>query len=779
MSKKMSKWKRYKYLPVLPLGEDGKIVTGSKEHIALSRKAAAEGMVLLKNENQLLPLKSGSRAALFGKASVDYVKGGGGSGDVTVAYVRNLCDGMEEKAAQGKVKIFAPLHEFYRENIAGQRAARKWPGCTVEPEIPQALLEQAAAECDTAIISICRVSTEGGDRKGEPNDGDFYLSPEEQKMVAQVSARFERIVVVLNVGGMVDTSWFVHNPKIGAVLLAWQGGMEGAMAEADILCGDVNPSGKLTDTFASSFDDYPSSANFNESEDYVCYTDDIFVGYRYFETIPGAAEKVNYPFGFGLSYTEFDLMPLHMEEKDGEITLSVRVANTGNIAGKEVVQVYSAAPKSRLEMPRLELRAFQKTGLLAPGETQNVTVTFPVAQLASYDEKQAAYVLPAGEYTILVGNCVRSLAEAGRLVNGKERVTEQLQNRCVPVKLPRRLKADGSYEELAMGEYPAVYDTTGWPDKPHWEAEHILPDMRGINTPEGRLSFEQVASGEVPMDVFLDSLTDDELITLLGGTPNRGVADTRGIGGLDYLGIPAVMTADGPAGLRIIRDRGVNTTAWPMATLLACTWDPEIVYAVGEAAAKEVKENNIGMWLTPAINIHRSPLCGRNFEYYSEDPLVAGKLAAAMVQGIQFQHVSACVKHFCCNNKEKNRFGSDSRVSERALREIYLKAFEIVVKEGSVWSVMTAYNLMNGTYPSENSELLAGILREEWGYDGLVVTDWDNWAEHCREALAGNNVRMPHGSPRRLQKAMELGFITRETLKENGYRVLQWLLRLE
>lgn len=775
----MKKWQRFQYLPVLPLGEDGRVVTGSREHICLSRKVAAEGMVLLKNESDLLPLKQGSRVALFGKASVDYVKGGGGSGDVTVAYVRNLCDGMEEKAAQGKVEIFAPLYAFYQENVASQRAAGRQPGYTVEPEIPEALLEQAAAECDTAIISICRFSGEGWDRKGEPNDGDFYLSPEEQKMVSQVSARFHRIVVVLNVGGMVDTAWFAHNPRIGAVLLAWQGGMEGAMAEADILCGDVNPSGKLTDTFAASFDDYPSSADFNESEDYVCYTDDIFVGYRYFETIPGAAEKVNYPFGFGLSYTTFALEPLHYAADDNQIAVTVRVTNTGNVAGKEVVQIYSAAPKCRLETPRLELRAFQKTRLLAPGEAQELTVTFSIVEIASYDEKQAAYVLPAGQYTILAGNCVRSLEEAGNFVNDEERVTRQLQNRCVPVKLPRRLKADGSFEELETGEYAAQYDTTGWPEKPRWEAEHILPDMQGINTPEGRLHFEKVASGEVPMEAFLDSLTDDELITLLGGTSNRGVADTRGIGGLDYLGIPAVMTADGPAGLRIVPDRGVNTTAWPVATLLACTWDPEILYQVGEAAAKEAKENNIGMWLTPAINIHRSPLCGRNFEYYSEDPLVAGKLAAAMVQGIQSQHVSACVKHFCCNNKETNRFGSDSRVSERALREIYLKAFEIVVKEGCVWSVMTAYNLLNGTYTSENRELISGILREEWDYEGLVVTDWDNRAEHCREALAGNNVRMPHGSLRRLQKAMELGRITRETLKENGYRVLQWLLRLD
>ncbi len=586
-------------------------------------------------------------------------------------------------------------------------------------------------------------------------------------------------MVVLNVGGMVDTSWFACNPKIGAVLLAWQGGMEGAMAEADILCGDVNPSGKLTDTFAASFDDYPSSAGFNESRDHVCYTEDIFVGYRYFETIPGAAEKVNYPFGFGLSYNTFRLEPLISQGDDERIFVTVRVTNTGNTAGREVVQIYSSAPQCRLDMPKLELRTFQKTRLIQPGQAQELTLTFPTAELAAYDEKLAAFVLPAGSYTILVGNCVRALEEVGHFVNKAERITEQAKNRCVPAKLPRRLKADGSFEDLKTGEYPTLYDTAGWPEKYSWGAEHILPDSRGIKIPEGRLNFEQAASGEVTTEAFLGSLTDDELITLLGGTPNRGVADTRGIGGLDYLGIPAVMTADGPAGLRIVPDRGVKTTAWPVATLLACTWDTELIYAVGQTGAKEVLENNIGMWLTPAINIHRSPLCGRNFEYYSEDPLVAGKLAAAMVRGIQSQNVSACVKHFCCNNKETNRYASDSRVSERALREIYLKAFEIVVKESDVWSIMTAYNLLNGTYTSENEELLTGILREEWGYDGLVVTDWGNWAEHYREALAGNNVRMPHGSLRRLQKAIELGLISRNTLIENARQVLQWMLRLE
>lgn len=773
----MEKWRRYKFLPLIPLGEDGKIVTGSKAHIALSRQAAAEGMVLLKNENGLLPLGRGSRVALFGKASADYVKGGGGSGDVTVAYVRDLCDGMEEKAGEGKLTVFAPLNEFYRKNVAEQRAAGKEPGYTVEPEIPEELLAQAAENCDTAIISICRYSSEGWDRKGEANDGDFYLSLEEQKMVSDVLGRFERVVVVLNVGGMVDTSWFAKNPKVGAVLLAWQGGMEGAMAQADILCGDKNPSGKLTDTFAASFDDYPSSQGFNESEDYVCYTDDIFVGYRYFETIPGAAERVNYPFGFGLSYTKFDWKCLTCATQDDVITVTAEVRNVGGPAGREVMQLYSKAPAGRLEMPKIELRAFQKTKLLAPGEAEVMTLTFPAADLAAYDEEKAAYVLPAGEYGLLLGNSIRNTEKIGTYTCEEKRLVEQLANRCVPCKLPRRLKADGTYEELETGEYPAKFDTSDFPEKTPWNAEHILPDVRDVDLKD-RVNFEKVAAGELTMEDFLAGLTDEELMTLLGGTPNRGVADTRGLGGLDYLGIPAVMTADGPAGLRVNADRGVNTIAWPVATLLACSWDPEILYAVGKAGAKEVRENNIGMWLTPAINIHRSPLCGRNFEYYSEDPFLTGKLAAAMVRGIQSENISACVKHFCCNNKETNRLASDSRVSERALREIYLKAFRIVVTESGVWSVMTSYNLMNGSYTSENQELIAGILRGEWGYTGLVITDWGNWAEHYREVLAGNNVRMPFGSPKRLQKAMELGLIRREDLVKNAAKLLEFLLKL-
>lgn len=773
------KWRRFRYLPLLPLGKDGKIVTGSKENIALSRTAAAEGMVLLKNEGSLLPLKRGTKAALFGKASIDYVKGGGGSGNTNVAYVRNLCQAMEEKEQEGKAVLFAPLCDFYRKNVEAQYAEGKRAGETKEPIVPEELFEQAAVECDTAIISICRYSSEGSDRGGGTEDGDFYLSAEEKELVEKVINRFRHVAVVLNVGGVVDSSWFVREERIQSVLLAWQGGMEGACAEADILCGDVNPSGKLTDSFAESFDAYPSSRTFHESDDYVCYTDDIYVGYRYFETIPGAKEKVNYPFGFGLSYTAFEMSCTAVSQEEGQIRIRVKITNTGEMAGKEVIQIYTAPQDCRMDMPGMELRAFLKTGLLAGKESEEFELVFSLDDLAVYDEEQAAYILQKGIYTVLMGNSVRNTEEIYRIAVTEEKKIRQVQNRCVPKKLLCRLKADGSYEELEAIEQEAVPDTSGWPDKMGLHAEHILPDMSDVPQDESRISMKNVLDGEASLDDFLAGLTDDELITLAGGTPSRGVASTKGFGGLDYLGIPAVMTADGPAGLRILADRGVKTTAWPTATLLACTWDTALVEKIGAAGAREVKENNIGIWLTPAVNIHRSPLCGRNFEYYSEDPLVSGKMAASMIRGIQSENISACVKHFCVNNKETNRKYSDSRVRERALREIYLKAFEIAVKEGQVWCVMTAYNLLNGIYTSENADLITGILREEWGYDGLVISDWRNKAEPYREYLAGNDVRMPYGSPKRLKRAMEEGLICRKDLTANVRRMLELLLKLE
>lgn len=809
----MERWARAKYQPVLPLGEDGRRITGSREHITLSKNAAKEGMVLLKNEGGLLPLKKGSKVALFGKATFDYVKGGGGSGDVTVAYTRNLYEGFKEKA--GYVEVFEELASFYRENVKEQYAGGREPGMTAEPAVPEELLKKAAAFTDTAIISICRFSGEGWDRKSiydkkgkEDNvaiagqeekqdskdelfeDGDFYLTHAEKAMVEAVKRNFAKIVVVMNVGGMVDTDWFAADDKIRSVLMAWQGGIEGGLAAAELLIGDGNPSGKLTDTFAKRLEDYPSTYNFHESDDYVEYTDDIYVGYRYFETIPGAAEKVNYPFGFGLSYTKFSLSAPIVEKRGLHIRVMVDVCNMGEMAGKEVVQVYYSAPQGKLGKPARELAAFRKTRLLQPGESQTVVLRFTINNMASYDDlgkvAKSAYVLEKGEYRFYIGTSVRDTVEDNFvMVLEEDIITEQLSSRMVPTQLGKRMLADGQYEELPQGE-PVDTDASIFPSKlTPAEADGVTPVVRRRESyhlwgyTDNKPKLIDVAEGRMSPDEFVAQLPDRELAELLGGQPNTGVANTFGYGNLPDYGVPNIMTADGPAGVRIAPQCGVCTTAWPCSTLLACTWNPELVEQVGAAGGAEAKENNIGAWLTPAVNIHRSPLCGRNFEYYSEDPFLVGKMAGAMVTGIQSNHVAATVKHFALNNKETNRRESDSRASERAIREIYLKGFEIIVKEAKPWSIMSSYNIINGHRASENRELLEDILRGEWGFDGMVTTDWWTCGEHYKEVKAGNDIKMGLGFPERLLEAMEKGALTRDEMEICARRILGLILKID
>lgn len=779
----MERWARAKYQPVLPIGKDGKRITACKEHIMLSKETAKEGMVLLKNERGVLPLKKGSKIALFGKGTFDYVKGGGGSGDVTVSYTHCLYDGF--KQLPDRVELFEELAQFYRENVKMQYADGKAPGMTVEPEIPDELLKKARAYCDTAVISICRFSGEGWDRKGE---SDFYLTEEETAMVTAVTDTFEKVVVVMNVGGMVDTCWFKENEKIQSVLMAWQGGIEGGLAAAELLTGLGNPCGKLSDTFARKLEDYPSTYNFHESEEYVDYTEDIYVGYRYFETIPGAAEKVNYPFGFGLSYTKFSLdMPV-VEKRGHHLRVTVDVCNMGDLPGKEVVQVYYSAPQGKLGKPAKELVAFGKTRLLAPGETQKMVLRFQINDMASYDDlgkvKKAAYVLEKGEYRFYIGTSIRDTVEDNYvMVLDEDIITEQLSSKMVPTQLKKRMLPDGQYEELPLGE-PFDTDASVLEKRDSKDMDGHTPVVKFrpgfvLWKQEEFHCLNEVAEGTISMEEFLAQLSDEQLAELLGGQPNTGVANTFGYGNLPEYGVPNIMTADGPAGLRISRKCGVCTTAWPCATMLACTWNPELVEHVGEAGGAEVKENNIAVWLTPAVNIHRSPLCGRNFEYYSEDPFLTGKMAAAMVRGIQSNHVAATVKHFALNNKETNRKNSDSRASERAIREIYLKAFEIIVKEANPWSIMSSYNIINGHRASENRELLEDILRGEWGFDGMVTTDWWTFGEHYKEVKAGNDVKMGCGFPERILEAMEKGALTREDLEICAKRVLGLILRID
>ena len=802
----MERWIRSRFQPGLPLGKDGRRVTAGKEHIALSRKAAREGMVLLKNVNGALPLEMGCKVALFGKATIDYVKGGGGSGDVIVPYTRNIFDGFKEII--GEENICPGTIRFYKEYTAARYAEHWVPGMMAEPEVPADLLREARAFTDTAVISISRFSGEGWDRKApgakierrenvteDPvsmsdvlfEKGDFYLSEAERRMIDTVSSAFKKTIVVLNVGGMVETACLRDDPKVQGVLMAFQGGMEGGCAEAELLMGLDTPCGKLTDTYAYDLEDYPGCADFYESDEYVNYTEDIYVGYRYFETIPGAAEKVVYPFGYGLSYTDFGLSGHRICFKDGNVETGVTVTNTGSRPGREVVQVYFGAPRGRLGKADKVLAGYRKTRLLAPGETEYVSIRFPIEQMAGYDDlgkvQRSAWILEKGEYRFFIGTSVRDGEWFAETWNQAENlVTEQLTAKMTPTCLKKRLKSDGTFEELPTGPRNDPDANALIPMK--WEEIHSLPEIRGVprrnNYGQGdRLYLKDVADGKATLDQFVSALPDEDVAYLLGGQPNVGLANTFGYGNNPVYGIPGIMTADGPAGIRFLPNVGVTTTAFPCATLLASTWDPEVTYAVGAAASLEAKENNIQAWLAPGVNIHRNPLCGRNFEYYSEDPLLAGKQAAGMIRGIQSNRVAATPKHFALNNKETNRRNCDARVSERAIREIYLKQFEILVKEAHPWSIMSSYNIINGHRASENKDMLTGILRDEWGFDGMVTTDWWTLGEHYKEAAAGNDMKMATGFADRLLEALKIGVITREEMEKAAKNVLRLILRTD
>ncbi len=802
----MERWIRARFLPGLPLGSDGRRVTAGREHAALSRRAAREGMVLLKNEGNALPLEMGCRVALFGKGTMDYVKGGGGSGDVTVPYIRTLYDGFVEVI--GKESVFQGTADFYRDYVQARYAESWAPGMMEEPDVPETLLRQARAFTDTAIVSISRFSGEGWDRKSpeakitrkEPvtgdavsmsdvlfEKGDFYLSEAERRMVERVSSAFEKTIVVLNTGGMMETAVFRDNSRIQGLLLSYQGGMEGGCAAAELLMGCFTPSGKLSDTYAENLEDYPGCKDFYKSDDYVEYTEDIFVGYRYFETIPGAAEHVVYPFGYGLSYTRFALSGEKLTVSGDEAEACVTVTNTGDREGREVVQVYFSAPQGALSKPAKVLAGYRKTRLLKPGESELVLVRFPISQMASYDDlgkvQKAAWVLEKGEYRFFIGTSVRCVRETPETWNlPEDRIVEQLSSRMTPTCLEKRLLSDGTYEALPTAP---CNDFNATELEPMTDSEMFsLPGGRAVKAVRDfgrgdRLKLQDVAEGKCTLREFVSALPDEDLAALLGGQPNVGLANTFGYGNNPAYGIPSIMTADGPAGIRFHEGLGVTTTAFPCATLLASTWDPEICREVGAAAAREAKENNIMVWLAPGVNIHRNPLCGRNFEYYSEDPLLTGKQAASLIRGVQSQHIAATPKHFALNNKETNRANSDSRASERAIREIYLKQFEIIVKEAHPWSIMTSYNIINGHRASENHDLLTCILREEWGFDGMVTTDWWNRAEHYKEVKAGNDMKMATGFPDRLLQALEKGLLTREEMEKAAENVLRLILRID
>lgn len=753
-----------------------------KEHKALARQAAAEGIVLLKNDN-VLPLAA-RKVALYGPGSRMTVKGGSGSGDVQERHSITIEEGLKNAGfafpttlwmdrfkekydadvaewrqdVEAKIKGFTPIQTMQMFDVIHENPM-PYPACT------PILEDELTNETDTAIYVLSRQAGEGKDRRVEK--GDYLLSDIEADSLKLLSSHYSKLILVLNCGSVIDLS-ILDATRIDAVLFYGQGGMEGGNALADLLTGKATPCGKLTDTWAMRYEDYPSADTFSyrngdlENEE---YSEGIYVGYRWFD------EKEitpRYPFGFGLSYTTFDCEVQTVTDT----AVTVTVKNAGSYSGKEVLQLYITKPDSSIDHEKKSLAAFAKTKLLQPGESQTITLCFALKDIAVFDEARSAFILEQGGY--------------GLILNGTS---------CGTVNV---------------------------------DAEILIEQVKPIGS---RAHTQYKESFSPKVTALLRRLSDRDKISLVtgGGYSIRCYNNVMGAAGrtctkLLRKGIPNIVLADGPAGLNVnqattvMRDgtprypdglpadwqwgwlkkieplvkskpgKGITAyrymTAWPSETVQAQTWNAELVESIGQAVGKEMLEIGVSVWLAPGLNIHRNPLCGRNFEYYSEDPLVSGKIAAAITRGVQsMDGVGVSVKHYCCNNQEDNRTGVSANVSQRALREIYLRAFRIAVTEGKPWTVMSSYNRVNGKYVCNSFDFCTRVLRQEWGFRGLVMSDW-NATEQCSyaEAInAGNDLIMPGTAAvaKKLEEELKAGILNRNALDLSAGRVLELIFKSE
>lgn len=694
------------------------------EIAAQARAMAADGIVLLKNEDKTLPITGQTRVAVFGRSAVNYFTVGYGSGgDVVSPYRRNLMEGLLEHG----VKVDGILASQYEtwcsrpRNVPDEGYWAHWPMSNPEMPLKAEDVAAAALRCDMALVVIGRAAGESRENVLKP--GSYYLTDREKAMLDVVATYFHRVCLVMDCGNVIDMSWVRdYENKLTAIVYAWQGGMESGTALADVLTGAVNPSGKLTDTIAVKYEDYPSSQSFGAMA-FNAYTEDIYVGYRYFETF--APDRVLYPFGFGLSYTRFRLSS-QAAVSGNQVTVNTTVENVGDEAGREVVQVYVDLPCGTLGNPKRVLAGFKKTGLLQPGQQQVVDVSFDLASLASFDDTgctghKDAFVLEAGNYCVQAGTSIRDVKAVVCIVKQGLEVVRQLHE-CNAVR--------PEHGFCRMVNKGGALDMEMVPTANRNLKQDILAHLPQELTPgQTEFTFEDVKARRCTPEEFVAQLSDQELDDITHGfglmnDPSGPAGNAGSLGGvteaLKKRDIPTVITTDGPSGIRIRR----TCSLLPCGTCLASTFDPEGVEALYRLLGREMVLQGTQVLLGPGMNIHRNPLCGRNFEYYSEDPLLTGKIAAAMVRGIQSQGVSACPKHFACNNQETNRNKCDSRLSQRAQREIYLKGFEIAVKESDPWCLMTSYNLVNGVWSHYHYELVTDILHDEWGYRGLTITDW-------------------------------------------------------
>lgn len=766
-----------------------------ERYAVLARQATAEGCVLLENEGQALPLREGERVAVFGRMAFHYYKSGLGSGGlVNTRYVVGILDALKEcKEIQLDEKLMGIYADWIKENPydEGQGWGRV-PWSQKEMEVTEEMLD-CARNNDVSLVIIGRTAGEDQDNNTKP--GSYCLTETEEDMIRRVCQVSKRTVVVLNVGNIIDMSWVKkYHPQ--AVLYAWQGGQEGGNGVADVLTGKVCACGKLTDTIAQSIEDYPSTENFGDPfKNY--YKEDIYVGYRYFETF--AKDKVLYPFGYGLSYTSFGIKAEILKNSEEELTVAAEVVNTGAVKGKEVVQVYAKVPQGKLGNPARRLIGFAKTGELKPGEKEEVVIVIPKYDLTSYDDSgvtghKSCYVLEEGTYEIFVGSDVRS-AESVGCYEEKFRVVEKLQEACAPVEKFSRMKAvlmpDGSYQAVTEEVPVRTVD-------PQERRKQNLPETLAYTGDKG-YKLVDVLDGKVSMENFVAQIREEDLIAMFRGegmcspkvTPGTAAAFGGVTESMKALGIPVGCCADGPSGIRM--DCGTKAFSLPNGTALGCTFNTELVSDLYEMTGKELRLNKIDSLLGPGMNIHRNPLNGRNFEYISEDPLLTGRICAAQVKAMAKSGIGSTIKHFCGNNQEVGRSTSDSVISERCLREIYLKGFEMAVREGGARSVMTTYGSVNGLWTAGSYDLCTTILRKEWGFEGIVMTDWwakSNYEGHQAEVqvkapmvAAQNDIYMvvsdAKANPEKddVEEMLHAGKLTLGELQRNGANILGFLLK--
>ena len=780
-----------------------------QENREIARRAASEGFVLLKNDGHLLPLAAKGKIGLYGAGAVKTIKGGTGSGDVNERDCVSICQGL--KAAGYEVTsdawlssyetIYADARQAWKEEVL--RKLKQYDGnffqaySTTPFVVPcgDSIDEEAAKTdgADVAVFVLSRIAGENADR--HDTEGDYFITKEEKSLLAQISASYDNVILVINTGGLIDLAFTEEFTNIKSIVQFMQAGQEGGSAFADIMSGAVNPSGKMTDSWAYTYLDYPNARTFshkNGNTDTEKYEEGIFVGYRYFDTFD---VPVRYGFGFGLSYTEFSVVGTGVSASglgtdQPKISVTASVKNTGNTyAGKEVAEVYVSCPQNGMPKEYRRLAGFAKTRLLSSGENQDLTITFPLYQLASYHEDRSAWILEAGTYGIWVGNSLESASLSATISLDADVVMVQCESICERKEDLKELIPDAGKMKEKEAVWKSLAESLKLPDLSVCADQIVTetvayPEHSGVT--EGKV-------GEI-----VSTLSEEQLIALATGDPGKGQENALGSAGLTVPGaaaetssaaiespwnVASMVLADGPAGLRLhktyqVVDGKINKgsflqafeggffadpeepegttyyqycTALPVGTLLAQTWDVNLLKEAGEMIGREMELFNVTLWLAPGMNIHRNPLCGRNFEYYSEDPLLSGMMASAITLGVQ--KVPGCgttIKHFACNNQEDNRMGSDSVLSERALREIYLKGFEIAVKNSQPMSIMTSYNQINGVHAANSYDICTKAARDEWGFAGAIMTDWTtttaSTAGVCTAAgcmRAGNDMVMP------------------------------------